>query len=288
VFERREARETAECLPRAARTQSFPAARSRELCAQRVGQDPNLLHQSIGIRTAEVSRRGLERRIERCARWHQGSYNGRNSRVSRQWCTGSVQSRHANPTRRAGPHGLRENAIGEVARKYDERTGRQCIFEDERAGVCFENIVTPVLSMDGRVEKVAIIAIDITGRKRAEEALQDAKQQTELYLDLLGHDINNMHQIALGYLELARSKHPEIRHQEYLDKPIEALQRSSRLIQNVRKLQKLKEDSTAPEAVDLIRVLRDIQREYGESSVRETVELILKAQRRWDDLIQTY
>jgi signal transduction histidine kinase len=75
-----------------------------------------------------------------------------------------------------------------------------------------------------------------------------------------------MHQIALGYLELARSKHPEIRHQEYLDKPIEALQRSSRLIQNVRKLQKLKENSPAPGAVDVIRVLRDVQREYGESS----------------------
>ena len=46
-------------------------------------------------------------------------------------------------------------------------------------------------------------AFDITERKQAEAALQDAKQQAELYLDLMGHDINNMNQIALGSLELA-------------------------------------------------------------------------------------
>jgi PAS domain S-box-containing protein len=157
------------------------------------------------------------------------------------------------------------------------RTGRQVIFEDTRAGVCFENTVTPVLSMDGRVEKVAIIAFDITGRKRAETALQDAKQQAELYLDLLGHDINNMHQIALGYLELAQSRHPEARHQEFLNKPIEVLQRSSRLIQNVRKLQKLRENTPELVVVDVIEVLRDVRHEYGESSGK-TLTLDLKGQ----------
>ena len=57
----------------------------------------------------------------------------------------------------------------------------------------------------------------------------------------MGHDINNMHQIALGYLELARDMHPEAGQSEFLDKPIEVLQRSAQLIRNVRKLQKLKE-----------------------------------------------
>jgi PAS domain-containing protein len=41
-------------------------------------------------------------------------------------------------------------------------------------------------------------------KRFTEEALVEAKAQAELYLDLMGHDINNMHQIALGYLELAR------------------------------------------------------------------------------------
>ena len=53
------------------------------------------------------------------------------------------------------------------------------------------------------------ILYDITERKLAEEALKEAKQQAELYLDLMGHDINNMHQIALGYLEIADSMMPD-------------------------------------------------------------------------------
>jgi hypothetical protein len=68
--------------------------------------------------------------------------------------------------------------------------------------------------------------------------------QAELYLDLPGHDINNMHQIALGYLELAREKHPE-----------------PRLIKNVRKLQKLREDVLGSAIVDPTRVLADVQGE---------------------------
>ncbi len=44
---------------------------------------------------------------------------------------------------------------------------------------------------------------DITDRKKAEEELNEAKDQAVLYLDLMGHDINNFNQIALGYLELA-------------------------------------------------------------------------------------
>jgi len=46
-------------------------------------------------------------------------------------------------------------------------------------------------------------AIDITCLKETEAALRGAKEQTELYLDLMGHDINNLNHIAVGYLEMA-------------------------------------------------------------------------------------
>ena len=77
----------------------------------------------------------------------------------------------------------------------------------------------------------------------------------------MGHDINNMHQIALGYLELARDM-PGEEQAMLLDKPVEVLQRSAQLIQNVRKLQKLHDGVFKTQDIDLRKVLVDVQREY--------------------------
>ncbi len=104
---------------------------------------------------------------------------------------------------------------------------------------------------------------DITERKITEDALKAAKAQSELYLDLMGHDINNLHQIALGYLELAKGMQPGEEQARFLDTPVEVLQRSARLIQNVRKLQKLHEGMVQTQDMDVYQVLADIQREFG-------------------------
>jgi PAS domain S-box-containing protein len=105
---------------------------------------------------------------------------------------------------------------------------------------------------------------DISERKQAEIKLEEAKAQAELYVDLMGHDINNMHQIALGYLEMARDMQADIGQTEFIDKPVEVLQRSARLIKNVRKLQNLREGAFQTGLVDVGKVLVDVQREFGE------------------------
>ncbi len=115
----------------------------------------------------------------------------------------------------------------------------------------------------GRIRRLYGIIQDVTERKQAEEEMKAAKQQSELYLDLMGHDINNMHQVALGYLELARDMPPGEDQATFLDKPVEVLQRSTQLIQNVRKLQKLKEGMFQTQEVDVCVVLVDVQREFG-------------------------
>jgi signal transduction histidine kinase len=79
----------------------------------------------------------------------------------------------------------------------------------------------------------------------------------------MGHDINNMHQIALGYLEIARDLQEDEQLKEFIDRPIEVLQRSARLIRNVRKLQKLREGAFQARTVDLCEVLAGVQREFG-------------------------
>jgi PAS domain S-box-containing protein len=115
---------------------------------------------------------------------------------------------------------------------------------------------------DGRDVRFEI-AIDITERKRIEKDLNDAKARAELYLDLMGHDLNNMHQIALGYIEMARDLSRDASQQKLLDRPAEVLQRSARLIKNVRKLQKLHEGTLQAGQVDACQLLVDVHREYG-------------------------
>jgi PAS domain S-box-containing protein len=113
------------------------------------------------------------------------------------------------------------------------------------------------------MDMLARQAADVIERKRVEDELKAAKAQAELYLDLMGHDISNMHQIALGYLEMAREIPADESGSEFLDKPIEVLQRSARLIRNVRKLQTLCDESLQTESVDICRILMDVQREFG-------------------------
>ena len=100
-------------------------------------------------------------------------------------------------------------------------------------------------------------------REQTEKELSEAKAQAEMYLDLMGHDINNMNQIALGYLELARDMPACEGQNESLDKSIEVLHRSARLIQNVRKLQSLRNGLFKTKEVDVCKVLSEIQREFG-------------------------
>lgn len=119
--------------------------------------------------------------------------------------------------------------------------------------------MTGVPGIDG----IVITTRPIGERKRAEEELKAAKQQAELYLDLMGHDINNLHQIALGYLELARDMPAGEEQTIFMDKPVEVLQRSAQLIQNVRKLQKLHDGLFKTELIDVFKVLSDVQQEFG-------------------------
>lgn len=112
-------------------------------------------------------------------------------------------------------------------------------------------------------DKKFVLLQDVTERKRAHAELESAKQEAELYLDLMGHDINNMHQIALGYLELASNMPPGKEQNAFINKSAEVLQRGALLIGNVRKLQKLHEGTFQTQDLDVILVIRDIQREYG-------------------------
>ena len=99
-------------------------------------------------------------------------------------------------------------------------------------------------------------------RERTSE-LQLAKQQAELYVDLMGHDINNMNHSAMGYLELALVSLDgggklAAEEKTMLEKSYQAMQNSSRLIDNVRKLQHLMVDGFKTRRIDMHELFREI------------------------------
>lgn len=63
--------------------------------------------------------------------------------------------------------------VADTRRKQLEqvfRTGELLRFEDERDGMFFNNNLFPIFDLSGKVNRVVILALDITDRKRVEEA----------------------------------------------------------------------------------------------------------------------
>jgi PAS domain S-box-containing protein len=121
-----------------------------------------------------------------------------------------------------------------------------------------------------------LTAIDITERKRAEEVLIEAKQQAELYVDLMGHDISNMNHSTMGYLELAietleSEKRLGLDDKPLIERPMRVLEGSSALIDNVRKLQMLMTEGIKTKPTNLNKIFRELEAMSFHSHDREVL-----------------
>lgn len=113
------------------------------------------------------------------------------------------------------------------------------------------------------LEGLAPAMVEALRRKRTEVALKRTKEQAELYVDLMGHDINNMNHSALGFLEIAldslqKDEKLGLESRTLLEKPVKALQDSSALIDNVRKIRLLATEGIKMKSVDLSEIFRSI------------------------------
>lgn len=104
---------------------------------------------------------------------------------------------------------------------------------------------------------------DVTQYKQAVTALHDSKIEAELYVDLMSHDINNINQVGMGNLELLKDvvklNEPK---QELLSKALLAFKNSSDLINNVKKLQKVKNCDLSIEKIDIGPILDKVKNNY--------------------------
>jgi PAS domain S-box-containing protein len=85
-----------------------------------------------------------------------------------------------------------------------------------------------------------------------------AMHETELLLDLVCHDINNLNQVQIGYLEFAlESMGPDNPAYGYIEKCLVAATGSSGLLRNVQKLQQIGTGARTLEKVDLGSILAE-------------------------------
>jgi signal transduction histidine kinase len=125
--------------------------------------------------------------------------------------------------------------------------------------------------------------LDITAQKNIEreremllkqlslehQRLQDANAWAELYVDIMAHDINSTNQTSMSYLELAMgSLGPDSPEYEYLGYSLEAINNSTKLIESVRKLQRVK-NSPDPEPTDIGQLLQEVKASFISAPGRE-------------------
>jgi GAF domain-containing protein len=152
-------------------------------------------------------------------------------------------------------------------------SGSSDAFDDEELGLLTDladNLAFGILAIRNRAKRYqfeqellrAKEELEARVEKRTEE-LKSAKEQAELYLDLMGHDINNMNHAAMGFLELAvetleAENRLKVEDKVLIDRPLASLQSSSMLIANVQMLQRLMKDGVKMKPVDIGSIFKEI------------------------------
>ncbi len=142
----------------------------------------------------------------------------------------------------------------------------------------YDGAYIPRRDANGNITGVLCYFRDVTERTRYEDELKEAKQQAELYLDLMGHDISNMHQVAMGQLELAQDVIDtdgklEAANREMIDASLQSLWRSAKLIDNVRKLQKIRSNTVKNTDISLDEVLSGSINQYDGSYPDKSIKV---------------
>ncbi len=107
------------------------------------------------------------------------------------------------------------------------------------------------------------------GKPLPPEAAGDRVSESELFLDLVCHDLNNMNQMGSGYIELAmQSLSPESEAYRHLGQCMSAIEVSSGLIRNVQKLHQISTGTRTVEKVDPGRIIREVVSYYQEADSR--------------------
>ncbi|HTY91220.1 MAG TPA: response regulator [Methanocella sp.] len=150
-----------------------------------------------------------------------------------------------------------------------ENTNRQLLNEIESRVAAEEELRADIEERRTAEEE---LRREIEQREAVEKALIETKSQAELYLDLMGHDINNLNQIGIGYLELAMELSDVDEIKTLIEKPLEAMKSASEIIDNVRKLKQAtiehSESANATKIININDILPEIIKRYAQVTGR--------------------
>jgi len=126
---------------------------------------------------------------------------------------------------------------------------------------------------DGKVTGSFALITDITELKNAYHRLEMEKVRSETLLDLLGHDISNIHQGVILSLEVAMSdSFPEQKRMEAMKTVRSLSKRSINLARNILIISKLAEKEPILQPIDLSRVLKNAMKTSKEAFPERTIE----------------
>ena len=149
---------------------------------------------------------------------------------------------------------LAEDVLGITG--VDEHSNRS-ISRKDGGTLWNEIVVTAVKGQDGEVQHLLGVARDITERRRAHEQFLEEKKRSELYLDLFGHDIRNINQGIMSYLELIlMNPNTSPQDVEYIKSVLEGATRINDLVAKVQRLTQLRTADVQVEDVEARVMLR--------------------------------
>jgi signal transduction histidine kinase len=136
----------------------------------------------------------------------------------------------------------------------------------------YETSIIIIMNEEGEIRGIRGTRRDITERMEMEESLKMSKHNTELYLDILLHDISNINTVSSGFLELMMLRQDLTeRSSTYLTYCSEAVRRATTLINKVRTLSHIESDKQEAQKFELIslfdNIVEGLKKDYSNKQI---------------------
>jgi PAS domain S-box-containing protein len=134
------------------------------------------------------------------------------------------------------------------------------------------------LCTEGEFQGIVVAYTDISAIKELEHQLRIEKQEVEFYTAMVTHDLNNVHQAIMSYLELLKMESiTSTQRDELLNNAIANVTRAVNLSQQVRRLFKIRATTPRLQEVNLAQILqyiaKTIPKQHPECSVSITLDI---------------